>query len=131
MAFDSNNSEEALAASAAAQMANGKNAKIVELEQSLINFLTSKKDIDEKISGGSRRLRGLTLNVDVKDPKCPVFTVQVGMCEAAFNTQNGLKERGSCFGAERMIRDWFERSSVKETIQQLVIQMANDLKKRN
>ena len=38
------------------------------------------------------------------------------MCEAAFNVNNGLKERGSCFGLERYIRDWYERPSVSSAI---------------
>ncbi len=97
-------------------MAEGKDPVITELEQSLINLLTSKKDIEEKVSGGAKRVRGLSFNIDVKNPKSPFFTVQIGMCEAAFNVNNGLKERGSCFGLERYIRDWYERPSVSSAI---------------
>ena len=98
-------------------MAEGKNPQLSELEQSLINFLCTKKDIDEKVNGGSRRVRSLTLNVDTKNPKHVLFTVQIGMCEAGFSAQTGLKEKGSCFGLERYVRDWYERPSVKTAIE--------------
>ena len=79
-------------------MAGGKDPVIAELEQSLINLLCSKQEVEEKVPGGIRRVRGLTFNIDVKNPKNPSFTVQIGMCEAIFNVTNGLKERGNCFG---------------------------------
>ena len=101
-------------------MAEGKDPKLTELEQSLVNFLCQKKDIEEKVSGGSRRVRALTLNINTKNPKQPIFTVQIGMCEAAFNAMNGLKEKGSCFGLERYIRDWYSRPSVSNEIQGFV-----------
>ncbi len=90
-----------------------------ELEQSLINFLCSKKEIDTLVSGGAKRVRGLTFNVAKKEGK-PCFTVQIGMCEAAFNITTGLKEKGNIFGCERFIRDWFERPSVSMAIKQYI-----------
>ncbi len=101
-------------------MAGGKDPVIAELEQSLINLLVSKPEVEEKVSGGARRVRGLTFNIDVKNPKNPSFTVQIGMCEATFNVTNGLKERGNCFGLERFIRDWFERPTVCNAIAKYV-----------
>jgi len=97
-------------------MSEGKNPKLAGLEQSLINFLTSKRDIEEKVNGGLRRVRGLTFNIDLRDSKNPAFTVQIGMCEASFSCTTGLREKGSCFGLERYIRDWFERPSVMNEI---------------
>lgn len=93
---------------------------IAELEQSLINFLCSKPEVDVKVSGGIKRVRGLTFNIDVKNPKNASFTVQIGMCEAAFNVKNGLKERGNCFNLERFVRDWFERPTVSAAIEKFV-----------
>lgn len=101
-------------------MAGGKDPVISELEQSLINLLVSKKDIEEKVSGGAKRVRGLTFNIDTKNPKNAFFTVQIGMCEAAFDISNGLKIRGNCFGLERYIRDWFERPTVNTAIAKYV-----------
>ena len=101
-------------------MAGGKDPIVSELEQSLINFLCSKDEVEEKVSGGVKRVRGLTFNIDVKNPKNASFTVQIGMCEAKFNVNNGLKEQGSCFGLERMIRDWFERPTVGTAIAKYV-----------
>ena len=101
-------------------MAGGKDPIIAELEQSLINLLCSKPDVEDKVSGGAKRVRGLTFNIDVKNPKNAFFTVQIGMCEAAFNVTNGLKERGNCFGLERYIRDWFERPTVSNAITKYV-----------
>lgn len=97
-------------------MSDGKNPQLASLEQSLINFLTSKKDIEEKVNGGSKRVRALTFNIDLKDPKHALFTVQIGMCEASFSCTSGLKEKGNCFGLERYVRDWFERPSVTNEI---------------
>ena len=91
---------------------------ITDLEQSLINFLTTSKEeeVEAKVSGGVKRVRGLSFNIDVKNPKNPSFSVQIGMCEAKFNVNNGLKELGNCFGLERYIRDWYERPTVGSVI---------------
>ena len=101
-------------------MAEGKNPAYSEIEQSLISFLCQKKEIETLVNGGSRRVRSLTFNMDLKDPKRPLFTVQIGMCEAAFNAITGLREKGNCYGLERFIRDWFERPSVKQSIQAII-----------
>lgn len=97
-------------------MAGEKNPKLLGLEQSLIQFLTNKKEVDDKVAGGFRRVRGLSLSLDTRNPKKPLFTVQIGMCEAAFDILTGYKERGSCFGIERLIIDWYSRPSVREEI---------------
>lgn len=107
-------------------MGEGSNPAFTELEQSLINFLCSKKEVETLVSGGSRRVRSLSFNIDMKDPKKPMFTVQIGMCEAGFNAITGLKEKGSCFGLERFIRDWYERPSVKQAIQAYISQKKKD-----
>ena len=101
-------------------MGDGKDPIITELEQSLIHLLSTRKELDDKVPGGLRRLRALTFNVDVKNPKNPFFTIQIGICEASFNITTGLKEKGSCFGIERYIRDWYERPSVKNAVQKIV-----------
>lgn len=100
-------------------MAEGKNPLLTGLEQSLITFLSQKKDLDEKIPGGMRRIRALTFNI-VKDAVKTHFTVQIGMCEAVFSTTTGLKERGNCYGIERYVRDWFERPSVQVEIKSFI-----------
>lgn len=109
-------------------MAGGKDPTISELEQSLINFLTTSKadEVEQKVSGGTKRVRGLTFGIDVKNPKNPSFTVQIGMCEAKFNVSNGLKEQGNCFGLERYIRDWFERPTVCGAIEKYVQNAKNN-----
>lgn len=101
-------------------MADGKTPEITELEHSLINFLCQKKEVEEKVSGGARRVRGLSLGLDFKDIKRPMFTVQIGVCEAGFNAITGLKEKGNCFGLERYVRDWFERPTVKHTFKSMI-----------
>ena len=108
-----------------------KNPEIVELEHSLINFLVSKKDIDEKVSGGKRRVRGLTLNINANDTNNPYFSIQIGMLEALFNVSNGLKIRGNCFGLDRFIRDWFERPSIQFKIEEIVRKQIIRIKKQN
>jgi len=107
-------------------MAEGKDPVLKELEQSLINFLTTRQDIEEKVNGGARRVKGLTFNINVKNPKNPSFTVQIGMCEASFNVQNGQKIQGSCFGCERYVRDWFERPTVSTAIEKYVKDAKNN-----
>ncbi len=92
---------------------------ISQLEASLIQFLLTKKDI-ESIPGGHRRIRALTLRI-LCSSKEPSFAVQLGMCEAVFDAISGLKTKGSCFGLERYIRDWFLRSSIMEIIKSLAI----------
>lgn len=87
--------------------------KIESLEQSLIQFLLTKREVDEKVSGGFRRVKGLSLKLDLRNEKRPMFTVEIGMCEAAFDAITGYKERGSCFGIERLIVDWFQRPSIR------------------
>lgn len=107
-------------------MAEGKDPLLSGLEQSLINFLSQKKDIEEKVNGGARRVRSLTLSVNIKDPKKVTFAVQIGMCEASFNINTGLKEKGSCFGLERYIRDWFERPTVSQEFKTYIQQKVKD-----
>ena len=86
------------------------------LETSLINFLLQKKDVGDRIIGGTRRIRGLEFSIKADNPKKPIFIVSIGMCQCQFNAFNGLKEQGSIFGLERYIRDWFERPSVHDAI---------------
>ena len=104
-----------------------KSPKITEMEQSLINFLVSKKDVDDKVSGGARRVRGLSININLKEN---TFGVQIGMCEAQFNGTSGLKERGNCFGLERYIRDWYERPSIKLEMDKIFQANKTDMKKK-
>ena len=97
-------------------MAEGKDPEFAELEQSLIHFLCDKPETEKFVAGGAKRVRGLSFGIELKDPKKPCFTVQIGMCEAGFNAFTGLKEKGSCFGLERFVRDWYDRPSVKHAI---------------
>ncbi len=98
----------------------GKSPILTGLEQSLITFLSQKREMEDKLPGGARRVRSLIFNIDLRDDKKPYFTVQIGMCEAAFSTTTGLKERGSCYGIERFVRDWFERPSVQAEIRSYI-----------
>ena len=90
-----------------------KSNRIKALEQSLIEFLSNKRDLEEKMGTGYRRIRSIQLSFNEKNPNHITFIVQIGMFAAEFNMSNGLKEKGSCFGIERYIRDWSERDSVK------------------
>lgn len=104
------------------------NPQINELEQSLINFLCSKKEVETLVSGGTKRVRSLMLNLCRKEGK-QAFTVQIGMCEAVFNAKTGLKEKGNIFGCERFIRDWFERPSITMAITKYFQEEEEDKKK--
>lgn len=107
-------------------MAAEKDPRLSGLEQSLINFLGQKKDIEEKVPGGFRRVRALSLGMKL-DARKVVFTVQIGMCEAAFSPTNGLKERGNCFGLERYIRDWYERPTVQHEFKNIIKESFKDI----
>ena len=87
--------------------------KVQGLEQSLINFLLRKKDIEEKVNGRERRVKALALKIDTRNLKHITFSVQIGMMEAKFNIEDGLKEQGNCYGIDRYIRDWYQQPSVK------------------
>ena len=90
-----------------------KSTRVQALEQSLINFLLSKKELEEKMGVAYRRIRTIQLKLNDKDPKHLTFTIQIGMFSAEFNMMNALRERGSCLGLEKYIRDWAERDSIK------------------
>jgi|GEM_PF-6117299 len=94
-------------------MEDTKSTRIQALEQSLVNFLTGKKDLEAKMGTSFRRIRTLQIQLNGENPKHPIFSVQMGMFCAEFNMLNGLKEKGSCFGLERYIRDWSERDSIR------------------
>ena len=91
---------------------NDEALRIKSLEQSLINFLSEKKDFLEKMGAGLKRIRGLQIRLEGEGADA-LFIVQIGIFEAEFNVLTGLKEKGSCYGLERPIRDWSERESVK------------------
>ncbi len=96
------------------------NEKLQGLEQSLINFLLRRKDIEDKVNGGARRVKSLTLKIDARNAKHITFAVQIGMMEAKFNMADGLKEQGNCYGIDRYIRDWYQQPSVKMEFEEIV-----------
>lgn len=93
-----------------------KTGKVQALEQSLITFLLSKRDIEEKSGTGYRRIRSISLKLNDKNPAHVTFTVSMGMVTAEFGIMSGLKERGNCYGLERYIREWAERDVVKSEL---------------
>ena len=96
-------------------MSEGNFIRVQELEQSLIQFLMNKKEVEDKMGGGFRRIRTLQLYVSLS-PKNQKFRVQIGMFEAEFAVKTGLKEKGNCFNLERYIRDWAERESIANSM---------------
>ena len=92
---------------------------INQLEQSLIHFLSTKNDIESKVTGGLRRVRSLSVRIN-KNLKEPSFSVQIGIMESVFDAVHGLKLRGSCYGLERYIRDWFLRPTVNLEIKKYI-----------
>ena len=90
-----------------------KSVRVQALEQSLINYLLSKRELSERSGVGRRRILSIQLQINATNPKHLTFSVHMGMFVAEFNLLNGIKERGACFGLERYIRDWSERDSVR------------------
>ena len=99
-----------------------KTEKLQALEQSLITFLLSKRDIEEKAGMGYRRIRSISLKLNDKDPMHVTFMVSMGMVTAEFGLLSGLRERGNCFGLDRYIREWTERDIVKSELLSLTSQ---------
>ena len=95
-------------------------SQLQSLEQSLINFLLRRPDIEDKINGGSRRVKSLQLKIDDRNLKHLTFSVEIGMMEAKFSIENGLKEQGSCYGVDRYIRDWYTQPSIKMEFEEII-----------
>ncbi len=110
-------------------MASGKDPALTELEQSLIQFLTQKPDIEAKVNGGAKRVRALSISLDIKNPQKPSFSVQIGMSEVTFNALTGAKEKGNCYGLERYIIDWYLRPSINNAFAAMIKGHAKDSKK--
>lgn len=96
-----------------------KTPEVISLEQSLINFLCAKKDIEKNVNGGFRRIRGLTFGIDIQE-KISYFTVSIGMFQAWFNVETGLRERGNCMGLDHHIREWYKIPSVRTTFKTIM-----------
>ena len=96
--------------------------KVQALEQSLINYLTRIEEVDKRVSGGFKRVRSLTLDIDIKNPKQPLLCVTIGMMSAHFNIKDGLKIRGNCYGIDKYIRDWI--INVNIDLERVVISMS-------
>ena len=101
--------------------------KIKALEQSLVNFLMDKKDTIERSGTSVKRVRMLQLRFDGTVPEHPLFIVQIGILEAEFDALTGMKEKGSCYGLERYIRDWSERESIKNELISLCAETSKSL----
>ncbi len=101
-------------------MAIGKNPEIAKLEQSLIQYLCTKQEVEDRVSGGFRRVRSLSITFDIRNPQKPSFSVQIGMCEVTFNALTGMREKGHCFGIERYIIEWYLRPTVNSEIMFLI-----------
>ena len=99
--------------------------KLSNLEQALIHHLLGNKDAVDKVTGGLQRIKALSLSIDFRNEKQPMILVQIGMLEAAFDALTGYKERGSCYGIERIIVDWLQRPSIKEEIKLFIFLKAN------
>lgn len=109
-------------------MPGPKTPEVIKLEQSLIQYLCQKSEVDERVPGGFRRVRSLSFYIDASNPQRPTFSVQIGMLEVTFNAMTGMREKGNCYGIERYIIDWFLRPSISAEIMQIA---RNQSKKSN
>lgn len=87
-----------------------------EIEQSLVSILSSMRDIDSRVSGGIKKVKSLKISISLAEKNNPCFVVSIGMCEAHFNAYDCVKQKGSIYGLERTIYDWYQRENVKRTI---------------
>ena len=86
-------------------------------EQSLINYLLQKKEALNNIPGGLSRVRGLSLGINNRNPEAPLFTVQIGMFEVSFNIISGAKDRGTLYGLEKYIMDWYRQVEISQRLE--------------
>lgn len=88
---------------------NSYSRELAKYEQLLINYLLQRKEAMNNIPGGLQRVRRLSLGINNRNLENPLFTVQIGMFEVSFNILTGAKDRGTLFGLERYIMDWYRQ----------------------
>ncbi len=109
-------------------MSSGKSPAVTQLEQSLIQYLCQKPEVEERVNGGARRVRSLSISFDARNPQKPSFSVQIGMFEVTFNAITGMKEKGSCYGLERYIIDWYLRPGINNEMMYIIRSLSKEQK---
>ena len=92
-------------------------------EQLLINYLLQKREAMNSVPGGLQRVRRLSLGINNRDSENPLYTVQIGMFEVSFSILTGAKDRGTLFGLERYIMDWYRQLDAVKKFEDIARQM--------
>ena len=92
-------------------------------EQSLINYLIQRKEAMNNVPGGLQRLRGLTITINNRDSENPLYVVELAMFQVSFSILTGAKDRGTLFGLERYIMDWYRQMDIAKKLEEIARSM--------
>ena len=90
----------------------------MSLETSLRNFFLKEKGrfVKNNENYVLMKYRGLSLTMNDDNPRNVLFIVRIAALEAQFQVRDGLKIQGSLGGDERLVQQWFEQGTNKQTM---------------
>ncbi|MGN0014766.1 MAG: hypothetical protein ACI37T_05050 [Candidatus Gastranaerophilaceae bacterium] len=92
--------------------------ELLPLESSLRNYFLKEKGrgINNNQAHILMKYRGLSLSLNLDNPRNPLFVVRIGGLEAHFQISDGVKVHGSLGGDERIVYQWFIFGSNKDNL---------------
>lgn len=92
--------------------------ELMVLESSLRNFFLKEKGrfVKNNENYVLMKYRGLALTLNDDNPRNVLFIVRIAALEAQFQVRDGLKVQGSLGGDERLVQQWFEQGTNKQTM---------------
>ena len=92
--------------------------ELMILESSLRNFFLKEKGrfVKNNENYVLMKYRGLALTLNDDNPRNVLFIVRIAALEAQFQVRDGLKVQGSLGGDERLVQQWFEQGTNKQTM---------------
>lgn len=92
--------------------------ELMSLETSLRNFFLKEKGrfVKNNENYVLMKYRGLSLTMNDDNPRNVLFIVRIAALEAQFQVRDGLKIQGSLGGDERLVQQWFEQGTNKQTM---------------
>lgn len=92
--------------------------ELMSLETSLRNFFLKEKGrfVKNNENYVLMKYRGLSLTMNNDNPRNVLFIVRIAALEAQFQVRDGLKIQGSLGGDERLVQQWFEQGTNKQTM---------------
>lgn len=107
--------------------------ELIVLETSLRNFFLKEKGrfVKNNENYVLMKYRGLSLSMNNDNPRNILFIVRIAALEAQFQVRDGLKVQGSLGGDERLVQQWFEQGTNKQTMITVATQKKNKKKIEN